>query len=180
MVRTTSAFGFLALLFGLFSCKTIPEGAMAVTNFEKEKYLGKWYEIARIDFRFEKNLNNTTAEYSIKSNGDIKVDNKGYDTLQKKWKQSIGKAKFVGSDDVAKLKVSFFGPFYGGYNVVAIEDDYQYALITGGDLNYLWIIARESTIPEEIKQDYLKIAQDIGYDTDRLIWVEHDRVNEER
>lgn len=166
---------FLFILVGLFACKTIPDGAKAVTSFKKEKYLGKWYEIARIDFKYERNLNNTTAEYSLNTNGTIKVDNKGYDTLNKKWKQSIGKAKFVGDEDVAMLKVSFFGPFYGGYNVVAIDEEYKYALIAGGSLDYLWILSRETSIPSDIRSNYIKVAEEIGYDTSRLIWVEHDQ-----
>jgi len=163
------------LLTGLFSCSpTIPEGAEAVSPFDSEKYLGKWYEIARIDFKYEEDLNNTTAEYSLKEDGTIKVDNKGYNTKKQEWEQAIGKAKFVGSDSVARLKVSFFGPFYSGYNVIAIDPDYTYALVAGESLDYLWILSRETTIPEDVKQDYLKVAQAIGYDTDRLLWVEHD------
>lgn len=168
----------MMFFLGLLGCKTIPDGAKAVTSFDKEKYLGRWYEIARIDFKFEKNLNNTTAEYSLNKNGTIKVDNKGYDTIKKKWKQSIGKAKFVGSEDVAMLKVSFFGPFYGGYNVAAIDEDYKYALIVGGSLDYMWILSRETSIPEEVKDRYLQLAEGIGYDISRLIWVEHDKANE--
>lgn len=161
---------------GLFlkSCSTIPPGAVAVTSFDKEKYLGKWYEIARFDFRFEKNLNNTTAFYSLREDGFIKVQNRGYNNVTNEWQESIGKAKFVGDPTVAMLKVSFFGPFYGGYNVIALDDEYKYALIAGNSLKYLWILAREKTIPEEIKIAYLKKAQEIGFDTDKLIWVEHD------
>ena len=85
----------------------------------KEKYLGKWYEIARLDYRFEKNLDNTTAEYSL--NGSIRVVNRGYDTKKNKWKQATGKSKFVDDDKTARLKISFFGPFYAGYNVIAID-----------------------------------------------------------
>lgn len=161
-------------LFSFFSCKTIPEGVVAIDHFDQEKYLGKWYEIARFDFKFEKNLNNTTAEYSLNDNGSIKVDNKGYNTVSKKWKQAIGKAKFVGETDVAMLKVSFFGPFYGGYNVIALDENYKYALIAGDSFDYLWILSRENTIPEDVKANYLKIAEDYGFDTSKLIWVHHD------
>lgn len=163
------------VLLNSCSSKTIPEKAKAVDHFDKEKYLGKWYEIARLDFKYERGLNNTTAEYSMKDNGMIKVDNKGYDYKKKEWKQSIGKAKFVGDETIAMLKVSFFGPFYGGYNVIAIDKDYKYALIAGSSLEYLWILSREASIPEEIKDDYLKKAQDIGYNTANLIWVEHNK-----
>lgn len=161
------------MIFALFSCATIPKKATAVSSFEKEKYLGTWYEIARFDFKFEKNLNNTTATYSLNDNGTLKVVNRGYDTIQKKWKQSVGKAKFVADETVAKLKVAFFGPFYGGYNVIAIDEDYTCALIAGGSLDYLWILSRETTVPETIKTKYLKIAKDAGYDTSRLLWIEH-------
>lgn len=159
--------------FMLYSCATIPKGATAVTPFNKEKYLGKWYEIARLDFKFEKNLNNTTAEYSLRKDGKIKVDNNGYNVKTQKWKQAIGKAKFVGDENVAKLKVSFFGPFYSGYNVIAIDAEYKYALIFGKNTDYMWILSHETTIPENIKNDYLKIAKEIGYNTEELIWVEH-------
>jgi len=162
-------------LFAANSCSTIPKGATAVKPFDKQKYLGKWYEIARLDFRFERNMNNTTANYSANSDGSIKVDNRGYNFEKKEWKQAIGKAKFVGNEDIAMLKVSFFGPFYSGYNVIAIDDDYKYALIAGKNLSYLWILSRETTIPDDIKQNYLKIAQDLGYKTVNLIWVEHDK-----
>ncbi|MDB4075196.1 lipocalin family protein [Crocinitomicaceae bacterium] len=162
-------------MLGLFSCATIPKNATAVTSFDKEKYLGKWYEFARFDFKFEKNLNNTTAEYSLNENGTIKVDNRGYNTVNKQWQQSIGKAKFVKNDSIAMLKVSFFGPFYGGYNVLAIDADYKYALVAGGSLKYLWILSRETSIPEETKVKYLEIAENIGFETSNLLWIVHDK-----
>ena len=160
-------------MLGLFSCATIPKNATAVKSFDKEKYLGKWYEVARFDFKFERNLNNTTAEYSLNDNGTIKVNNQGYNTVKNQWQQAIGKAKFVGEDSTAMLKVSFFGPFYGGYNVLAIDKEYKYALIGGGSLKYLWILSRETTIPEGIKAKYLAIAENVGYDTSKLLWIKH-------
>ena len=165
--------GILALLFG--SCSTIPEGVVAIKPFDKSKYLGKWYEIARFDFKYERNLNNTTAQYSINDDGTIKVVNRGYNYEKKKWEEAVGIAKFVGESDVAMLKVSFFRPFYGGYNVIAIDHDYRYALVCGNKLTYLWILSRETTIPEEIKQNYLTFAKKLGFNTSALIWVEHDK-----
>ncbi|MBR9775220.1 MAG: hypothetical protein GYB55_09470 [Cytophagales bacterium] len=171
-------FSLLTIMFmmGLLSCATIPKGAVAVQPFEKEKYLGKWFEIARMDFKFEKNLNNTTATYSVNDNGTIKVDNRGYNTKKEEWVQATGKAKFVENENVAKLKVSFFGPFYSGYNVIAIDKGYQYALVAGKSLKYLWILSREKEIPADTKEKYLKIAEDIGYETSDLLWVEHDKI----
>jgi len=165
----------IVIMTGFYSCASIPKGATAVTPFEKEKYLGKWYEIARLDFRFERNLNNTTAQYSLNENGSIRVDNQGYNTVKEEWTQAIGKAKFAGDENTAMLKVSFFGPFYAGYNVIALDNEYKYALVAGENLKYLWILSRETNIPDDIKERYLKIAGDIGYNIPDLIWVKHDK-----
>lgn len=169
------AVSILSLALPIMSCSSIPKGVKAVTNFEKDKYLGKWYEIARFDFRFERNMNNTTANYSVNEDGTIKVLNRGYNYKKQEWKEAIGKAKFVGNSDIAMLKVSFFGPFYGGYNVIALDKDYQYALISGQSLKYLWILSRQVTIPENIKKEYLKIASDLGFNIENLIWVDHNK-----
>lgn len=155
--------------------KSIPHAATAITGFDQSRYLGKWYEIARLDFRFEKNLNNTTAEYLLNDNGTIKVVNRGFNYKENKWEEATGKAKFAGSPDVAMLKVSFFGPFYSGYNVIALDDHYQYALVAGESLKYLWILSREKTIPEDIRQQYLAQAESIGYKTQEMVWPEHDK-----
>ena len=163
------------IMFGLSSCSTIPNGVIAVKPFDKERYLGKWYEIARIDFKYERDLNNTTAEYTLNSNGTIKVDNKGYNPKNGEWKQAVGKAKFVGDENIAMLKVSFFGPFYSGYNVIALDPDYRYALVAGASFKYLWILSRETSIPDDIKNKYLKIAKDFGYNTSDLLWIKHDK-----
>jgi apolipoprotein D and lipocalin family protein len=170
---------FLSLCLGvtivLFatSCSQAPKGAMAIQSFDKTKYLGKWYEIARLDFKHERNLNNTTANYSLNEDGSIRVVNRGFNTVKNEWEEAIGKAKFRGSDKEAKLKVSFFGPFYSGYNVIAIDNDYQYALVAGKNLDYLWILSRTTTIPTSIKTDYLEKAKSLGYDVEKLVWVTH-------
>jgi apolipoprotein D and lipocalin family protein len=175
MIRLTS---LSVLILLLASCQSMPEGAEVVTDFEKEKYLGTWYEVARLDHRFERKLSDVTAEYSRKEDGNIKVVNRGYDTEEQKWNQAEGKAKFRESEHVGKLKVSFFGPFYGGYNILAVDDAYQYALVAGNDLDYLWILSRTRSIPQEVKRDYLNQAEKIGYDTSELIWVKHERFDQ--
>jgi apolipoprotein D and lipocalin family protein len=160
----------------LNSCSVgIPKGATAVKNFNADKYLGKWYEIARFDFRFEKNMNNTTASYSKKDNGHIKVVNRGFNYVKNEWKESVGEARFVENENIARLKVSFFKPIWAGYNVIDIDEDYKYALVAGNNLDYLWILSREKTIPEEYKQRFLKKAEEIGFKTENLIWVEHNK-----
>lgn len=162
-------------VFSLLSCKTIPDNITAIKPFDKGRYLGKWYEIARFDFRFERNLNNTTATYSLNDNGTINVVNAGFDTVSNKWDEAKGMAKFVGSDSIAMLKVSFFGPFYAGYNVIALDEDYKYALVCGNSLDYLWILSREKTVPEEVKAAYVSKAKELGFKTENLLWVKHDR-----
>ncbi|WP_410881438.1 lipocalin family protein [Myroides sp. DW712] len=167
---------FLFVSFFCISCtgKAIPEKAQAVENFEVNRYLGTWYEIARFDFYFEKDLVYTTAYYSLDKNGNLQVLNRGFNVKDNEWKQAKGIAKFRGAKNVGALKVSFFGPFYSGYNVIALDENYQYALVAGKNLDYLWILSREKSIPEEIKQNYLSLAQKVGYDVSRLIWVQQE------
>ncbi len=166
----------LLIAFGciLISCSSIPEKAEPVKNFDVSKYLGTWYEIARFDYRFEKDLDNAIAQYSLNGDGSVKVVNSGYNFRKNKWVSVDGTAKFRGDKTVAALKVSFFRPFYAGYNVIALED-YQYALVAGKNLNYLWILSRKKNIPENIRVNFMKKAKEIGYDTSRLIWVNQDR-----
>ncbi len=163
--------GAAAVAINFVSCVSIPKGARAVSPFHKDRYLGKWYEIARMDFRFEKNLDHVTATYSLNADGTVRVDNRGYNYLKKEWKESIGKAKFVQGPDIARLKVSFFGPFYAGYNVIALDPDYRYAMIAGNNLDYLWLLSREKDIPVDILTAYLKQAKTLGYDVSKLVWT---------
>lgn len=144
--------------------------------FDPEKYLGKWYEIARLDTWFERNLNNTTAHYSLNPDGTIKVVNKGYNYVTHRHKQATGVAKFVGPRDIGALKVSFFGPFYSDYTIIALDKKYQYSLVAGENLDYLWILSREPSMPDTVLNQYLELAQELGYDLDKLISVTHDQV----
>jgi len=171
--RIVGPFNCIMNIVFFHSRPSIPKGAKAIQPFDKLKYLGKWYEIARLDFRYERGLNNTTAGYSLTGDGTIRVVNRGYQYSTGKWKQAVGKAKSAGDAQVAMLKVSFFGPLYAPYNVIALDAHYRYALVAGKSLKYLWILSREPFIPEEIKQQYLQLADSIGYDTSALIMVEH-------
>ena len=161
---------FLALSI-IQSCADIPDGVKAVQNFQKEKYLGKWYEIARFDYRFEKNIDNATAFYAVNSDGTIKVVNKGFDYKKQKWTSVEGKAKFVGSETEGRLKVSFFDPFYAGYNVVDIDENYQNAMVYGGSTKYIWFLSRNKTMDDATKKRFLAKALKDGYDISKLIWV---------
>lgn len=164
------------LLNSMTSCSSMPKKAQPVSQFDVNRYLGTWYEIARFDYRFEKDLDNAVAQYSLNPDGSVSVVNSGYNFKKNKWVSANGTAKFRGDKNTAALKVSFFGPFYAGYNVVALED-YKYALVAGKNLDYLWILSREKTIPENIKKDFIIKAQKIGYDTSKLIWVKQDKKN---
>lgn len=170
LAGTTLVIGSALLLT---SCGSMPKGATPVTNLNSEKYLGKWYEIARFDFFFEKNMDNTTAHYSLNDDGSIKVVNKGYNYKKGKWQEAKGKAKFVSSPNVGKLKVSFFGPFYSPYNIIDIEGDYEYALVVGKNTDYIWMLSRTPEMPEAVKEKFIQKAESLGYDLSRLIWVEH-------
>ncbi len=159
----------------LQSCAVKSRNVAAIKDFKSDEYLGKWYEIARFDYSFEKNLNNTTAEYSLNPDGSIKVINKGFNYKKNEWTSAKGKAKFVGKRTEAKLKVSFFGPFYGAYNIVAIDKKYQNALIYGNSTKYIWLLCREPKMNGESKQAFLEKAKQDGYDVSKLIWVKHDK-----
>ena len=162
---------FLALL--LSSCTSIPDGLQAVSPFELQRYLGHWYEIARLDHSFERGLSQVTADYSLRDDGGVRVINRGYSAANKEWKQAEGKAYFVGPADRGHLKVSFFGPFYGAYVVLELDQaGYQYSLICGPDRTYLWILARTPSLPPEVKQRLLDKAAALGFDTSQLLFVD--------
>ncbi len=165
-----------ALLGG---CAAAPDGLQPVTGFEAERYLGKWYEIARLDHSFERGLSRVTAEYARRDDGHIQVINRGYDARQDKWREARAVASFAGAEDVASLKVTFFWPFAGAYHVIALDkEDYQYALVTSSSRSYLWILARRPQLEAEILEDLLAKASGWGFRTEDLIFVEHPDAND--
>lgn len=161
------------IILGISSCSTMPEGARPITNLDTDRYIGKWYEIARFDFRYEKDMDNTTAHYSLNEDNSIKVVNRGYNYKKNKWSEAVGKAKIVDKPNVGRLKVSFFGPFYSPYNIIKLDPEYKYALVVGKNTNYIWFLSRTPDMPEEVKTDFVKEAEALGYDMSRLVWVEH-------
>ncbi|MFA6469752.1 MAG: lipocalin family protein [Bacteroidota bacterium] len=166
---------FIILATILFAgCVGIPEDVTPVKNFSVEKYLGTWFEIARFDHSFERGLSHTTAEYSIREDGGIRVMNRGFNAEKNEWKVAEGKAYFVESSDQGFLKVSFFGPFYGSYIIMELDhENYQYSLVCGPDKSYLWILSRTPMLNEEIKQKLISKASSLGFETTKLIFVEH-------
>lgn len=163
----------LLFLLGLAGCTSVPEGVTPVTGFESERYLGTWYEIARFDHSFEEGLSRVTATYSKREDGGIRVLNKGYDAATGEWDEAEGKAYFVSDETTGYLKVSFFGPFYASYVIAELDkDNYQYSLVTGPDRSYLWILARQPTLSQDVLDELLRKAKSLGYATDEFIWVE--------
>ena len=162
----------------LLGGQSMPEGVEPVGNFDLDRYLGKWYEVARLDHRFERGLSEVTAEYSLRPDGQVRVLNSGLSASSGEREQAQGRAKFAGEADVGYLKVSFFGPFYGSYVVFELDADYQYAFIAGNTTDYLWLLSREPVIDESVRQRFLQRAGELGFNTDELIWVEHDATGE--
>lgn len=168
-----------AMLLSLAACSTLPPpGIQPVSGFDVQRYSGQWYEIARLDHSFERGMSDVSARYTLQPDGSVAVLNRGYDTAAGRWKQALGRALFNADPTTASLKVSFFGPFYGGYHVVALDPAYRWAMIAGNDRSYLWLLARERSLPAEVSAPLLQQAQALGFDTGKLIWVSQQRSDE--
>jgi len=167
----------LIALFIVFlaNCTGIPEGLKAVEDFNINRYTGTWYEIARLDNRFEKGLEKISATYQLRDDGGVDVINKGWNEQTGEWNQVEGKAYFIDKPTIGRLKVSFFGPFYGGYNIIDLDKkDYSYALVTGPDKSYLWILSKTKHLSEETQTTLINKAKALGFTTDDLIFVKQD------
>ena len=164
----------LSIAVVLHACTGIPAGIETVGDFDLNRYLGTWYEIARLDHAFERGLSRVSAHYTIGEDGALVVVNRGYDDDGRRWKEARGRAVFVGDPTVGRLKVSFFGPFYGAYNVVALDRErYAWAMVCGPSCDYLWILARSPDLAPERLAQLTRQAATLGFDTARLIRVEH-------
>lgn len=161
------------IMAGMVGCMGVPEGAEPVRGFELDRYLGKWYEIARLDHSFERGLTNVTAEYSLRDDGGVRVVNRGFKAADGQWDEAVGKAYFVDDSTIGKLKVSFFGPFYGAYNVIALDQqDYQWSLVAGPDTDYLWVLSRSPRLDKDVLDELVSHARSLGFDTEKLIIVD--------
>ena len=171
MRRLSIAWIWMLFLAG---CVGIPDNVKPVDDFRLEKYLGKWYEIARLDHSFERGLSRVTAEYSLRDDGGVRILNRGYSEQDKEWKEAEGKAYFVQRTDQGYLKVSFFGPFFGSYIVFELDhENYRYALVSGPEKSYFWILARSPEIERNLRDTLIAKAAERGFDTSKLIFVEH-------
>ena len=169
-------------LFALFmaglltSCVGTPEGIEPVSDFELDRYLGKWYEIARLDHSFERGLEQISAEYSLRDDGGVRVINRGYSLADGDWREAEGKAFFVRNPDEGYLKVSFFGPFYGAYVVFGLDkENYEYSFVTGPNRSYLWLLSRSPVVSPEVLELFVDQARGLGFATDELIFVDQGR-----
>jgi len=155
-------------------CMGIPENVNPVDGFDVYRYLGTWYEIGRLDHSFERGLEKVTAHYRLREDGSIHVINRGFDSKKKEWKEAEGKAYFVDSPTFGRLKVSFFGPFYGSYNIIALDKEhYQYSLVCGPNTSYLWILSRTPKMEKGLRNRLIDKAKQFGFKTEDLIFVNH-------
>jgi len=159
------------MFFLLISCSSLPESIQPVSGFDLKRYSGKWYEIARLDHRFERGLEQVTATYSVNSDGSVRVENRGFSIETEEWENAVGKARFAGNADIGQLEVSFFGPFYGSYVIFELdEENYQYSFVTGSE-NSLWFLSRTSKVSDELKVRFIEAIKAHGYNPDELIFV---------
>ena len=170
------ALGLVASAAMLAGCVGLPQGVEPVRGFDLDRYLGKWYEIARLDHSFERGLHQVTATYSLREDGGVRVLNRGYDTAAGAWDEAEGKAYFVETDDLGYLKVSFFGPFYGSYVVFELDPDYRHAFISGPDRSYLWLLARTPEVDPTVLERFRTRATELGFDLSELVLVDHEAV----
>jgi apolipoprotein D and lipocalin family protein len=169
----------LCFVLALTACSTAPPaGVKPVTAFDLDRYSGRWYEIARLDHAFERGMTDVSATYAPQPDGSIRVVNRGFDSQRQTWKEAVGRALPIGDRATASLKVSFFGPFYGGYHVIALDrQHYGWALVAGPDREYLWILARDRALPAEVREQLIDQASALGFATEKLIWVEHNKAD---
>ncbi|NTW63507.1 MAG: lipocalin [Chlorobiaceae bacterium] len=162
---------FLIFFFLLAGCTGIPQGITVVEDFALDRYLGTWHEIARLDNRFEKELDPVSATYSLAPDGSVKVVNKGYDLKKQEWKTIEGHGVFLDDRNPSQgaLKVSFFGPFYASYNVIDLDRaGYRWAMVCGRDKSYFWILSKDTVMaPAQLKALVAKAAT-LGFDTAKL------------
>lgn len=161
------------LLLGIWltGCTGLPIGITPVEPFQLERYLGTWYEIARLDHSFERGLSQVSANYSLQKDGTVTVINRGYDAAKQQWQQAEGRAKLVSSANVDHLKVSFFGPFFGGYAIFYLDEEYQNAYVTSYNRDYLWYLSRSATVTDAQWQHFITTITNAGFNTAAVIRV---------
>jgi apolipoprotein D and lipocalin family protein len=162
--------GVAGLAYALWPKGKIPNSAV-VTPFDKQKYMGVWHEIARLPNMIERNLRDVSEEYKLNPDGSIQVTTRAYHIEKNKPVEATGKMKVKGLQKVGKLEVAYFLPIYLDYNILSIDDEYRYALVSGNSLDHLWILSRDMTIPDNIKTAFLEKATALGFNAQQLKWM---------
>jgi apolipoprotein D and lipocalin family protein len=172
LIAVAAAAGVVGIAYALWPKKKIPASAI-VDPFDKEKYLGKWNEVARLPNLIEKDLRNLTEEYTLNEDGTIKVVNRAFNAVKNKPVEATGTIKFKGVATRGQLEVAYYLPIYLDYNILDIDENYQYALVSGSGMGYLWLLSRESSMPEEMKQRFLHKATELGFEISKLEWMDY-------
>lgn len=173
-MNKTAIFLILIVMTAL-SCGKKYEPLEVVDSLDIKKYAGTWYEIARLPNSFEKGLVCVSATYTLREDGKIKVFNKGHLEDDKAGTKEItGVAWIPDASTPAKLKVRFFWPFAGKYWVLALDNNYRYALVGDPSRKFLWILSRTKVLPEEIIEDLLHLAENNGFNVSAVIRVDQD------
>lgn len=145
----------------------------AVEPFDIERYVGTWYEIARLPHSFEEGLTHVTAQYTLTPQGTVLVVNRGYDPEKNEWRTARAKAKLTSKENRGELRVTFFWPFSAAYRVIDLDqENYEYAMVTSSRMNYFWILSRSPEIDAQRLQQLLAKATDHGFDLTGLIMVD--------
>lgn len=154
----------LAFIFGL------SDELKTVAHVDLERYLGKWYEIARYDHRFERGCSEVEAIYTKRDDGMIGVLNRCFIKEDNKTKEAHGRAKVVDEETNSKLKVTFFWPFYGNYWIIELAEDYRFVVVSEPKKEYFWILSRTPVMEQDDLDGILERATALGFDARKLIW----------
>ncbi|MDO6500122.1 lipocalin family protein [Photobacterium sanguinicancri] len=162
----------LSLLL-LAGCTYIPDGIEPVKSFNLSRFLGQWYEVARLDHSFESGLSEVSATYTQRDDQGLNVINRGYSKEKNQWNEAIGKGYFVDNTDIGHLKVSFWGPFYSSFVIFELGENYDYAFVAGYSKDYLWLLSRTPQVDPHILKKFIADAERKGFDTSKLVMVKH-------
>jgi apolipoprotein D and lipocalin family protein len=172
LIAVAAGSAIAGLAYALWPKKKVPESAI-VDPFDKERYLGKWNEVARLPNLIERDLQDVNEEYSLNEDGTIKVVTRAFNAAKNKPVEATGTIKSRGAETRGQLEVAYFLPIFLDYNILDIDENYQYALVSGIGMRYLWLLSRESSMPEEMKQRFLGKAADLGFDISKLEWMDY-------
>jgi apolipoprotein D and lipocalin family protein len=174
LTRWIALFTIAVAVAGAARAPESTEAIPPVSDFDLQRYLGTWYEIARLPHRFEKGLTRVTATYEIDPNGSLRVVNRGFKAAKNKWSQAEGKAWVPNPGVPALLKVRFFWPFSAEYKVIRLDPEYQWAVVTSSQKKYLWILSREPVMDEALVESLVRYARENGFDVSKLNRVDQD------